>query len=254
MAWAVSHSGVHTPSSRTSTITWPRGLAVIGFLLIVASAWAGIVPFIGPTFGYGADGTSAWDWNLAHALLHAIPGAVGVLCGLAVMGHAGGGRWAARLSLSFWGLVTLATGAWLVVGPSAWPVFEHGVVFRTTGTAMDQFIRLVGYNLGIGGVILVLSGMILKAMTGEREIVLGAKDADVVAVAPVATAGPVPAEPTVAQPTVAQPGVMQPPAAADPVVGDQQTRTVPARTTESSRTTEPSTTLPTAPPLPEETA
>lgn len=145
----------------------PWRLALIGFLLVVASAWAGIVPFVGPLFGYSADGTSSWDWTLSHGLLHVLPGAIGVLCGLIIFATAGGGRAAAALS-SMCGLVTAAAGAWLVLGPWAWPIFENTAVFSSSGSAVDQFQRVVGYNLGIGGIILLLSGMVLQAATGGR--------------------------------------------------------------------------------------
>jgi hypothetical protein len=251
MAWAVSHPGVETSTaSEGRTVTWPRGLGVIGFLLVVASAWAGIVPFIGPTFGYGADGTGAWDWTTSHALLHAFPGAVGVVCGLAVMGHAGGGRWAARLSLSFWGLAALATGAWMVVGPSAWPVFESGTVFRSTGTALDQFIRLVGYNLGVGGVILVFSGMILKGVTGEREVTLMPKQAATPAAVPVAATPASPAAMPVAAdaPVTPSTGPARAPTYS-PTARQEDTYVPPTRSTAAdTSTSEDTATLPQGPP------
>ncbi len=62
-------------------------LALVGLLTVLVGAWAGIVPYIGPTFGFGATGTPAWTWSLLHTLLWLAPGAVAVLCGLLIMAH-----------------------------------------------------------------------------------------------------------------------------------------------------------------------
>src|ERR1700728_2593109 len=77
------------------------GLGTVGLLLIAISAWGGIVPFLGPTFGYSADGAGSWHWSLTHAVVSAAPGAVGILIGLCLLarirGMVGGRR---RLSLA----------------------------------------------------------------------------------------------------------------------------------------------------------
>src|ERR1035438_9059685 len=52
----------------------PLSLILGGFLALLLSAWAGIVPFIGPSFGFSPDGTASWTWNLVHGLGAAVPG------------------------------------------------------------------------------------------------------------------------------------------------------------------------------------
>jgi hypothetical protein len=70
--------------------TVPRfSLGVAGLLLVVLGAWGGIVPFIGPTFGFSADGKGSWHWELTHALLSLAPGAAALLAGLLIMTGAG---------------------------------------------------------------------------------------------------------------------------------------------------------------------
>ncbi len=32
------------------------GIGTVGFLTILISAWGGIIPYVGPAFGYSADG------------------------------------------------------------------------------------------------------------------------------------------------------------------------------------------------------
>src|ERR1035438_4100496 len=63
----------------------PLSLILGGFLALLLSAWAGIVPFIGPSFGFSPDGTTSWTWNLVHALGAALPGAVGLLACLGIV-------------------------------------------------------------------------------------------------------------------------------------------------------------------------
>lgn len=181
MTWTISHPGAGRRSEAAGrSIRWPRGLAAIGFLSLLACVWGGIVPYLGPTFSYSADGSSAWTWSLSHSLLYLVPGAVGVVASLAVIARAGGGRLGARFSLAFWGLLLVAVGAWFVLGPFAWPVLGEGSTYVTrSSTALRQFIDLVGFNLGVGVVIAVFAGMVLKSSTGEREVFLESADAGV---------------------------------------------------------------------------
>lgn len=174
MAWAMRHPhttrGTRVRTEGVTTIRWPRGLALIGLSALLVSAWGGIVPYVGPIFGYSSNGSPAWNWTFQHALLYLIPGAVGVVVSLAVMSRAGGGRGIARASLGLSGLILVACGAWFVVGPAVWPIFHSGAVFSAGKTATTHFVNVVGYNLGVGVVLAALGGMIMKASTPEREI------------------------------------------------------------------------------------
>ena len=82
------------------------GIGTVGFLTILISAWGGIIPYVGPAFGYSADGTGAWHWALAHTVLALIPGMIGVLVGVFILGETRGvtaGR--GRMSLTMAGLL-----------------------------------------------------------------------------------------------------------------------------------------------------
>lgn len=132
-------------------------VALFGLLTMVISAWAGIVPYVGPLFGYRADGTGAWVWNLAHALLALVPGAIGVLAGASMLSAAGRVRYGlGRLSMTTAGLLAAACGAWFVIGPTAWRVLESANYFapaRPSALLANQ----VGYSFG-PGVLLALFG------------------------------------------------------------------------------------------------
>ena len=63
------------------------GLGTVGLVTVLISAWGGIIPYVGPAFGYSADGTGSWHWSLSHSVLGLVPGAPGVLIGLAILGR-----------------------------------------------------------------------------------------------------------------------------------------------------------------------
>ncbi len=145
------------------------GLGMVGLLILLAGAWAGIVPYVGPTFGYSSHGQPSWQWNLQHSLLYLIPGAVAVVAGLLIIAAAGRvARGHSRIGSGVVGVIVTACGAWLVLGPVVWPLFYSSPVF-TSGSAWDNFIYQLGYNLGPGLVLVLLSGIAMgvTALTGR---------------------------------------------------------------------------------------
>jgi hypothetical protein len=136
------------------------GLAIAGFLVLVAGAWGGIIPFIGGSFDYSADHTATWTWNLAHGLLWLAPGAVAVVCGLAMMAMARrAGAGGARMGSAVAGIGALLAGAWFVVGPFAWPVFQSGNPI-TAARAARLFVERVGYSFAPGLALVALGAMV----------------------------------------------------------------------------------------------
>src|ERR1700683_3361216 len=77
---------VQAPSEPTRFL--PAGLGLIGVLTVLVAVWGGLAPFVGPTFGYRANASGPWYWNMAHFLLAFAPGVVGLLAGLMVIGGA----------------------------------------------------------------------------------------------------------------------------------------------------------------------
>lgn len=70
--------------SCTGTIVGNHNLAP---LCSESSSWlpgsggGALVPFVGPTFGYGMGGTAAWTWSESHLTLHLLPGIAAALGG-----------------------------------------------------------------------------------------------------------------------------------------------------------------------------
>lgn len=144
--------------SRGAGAVPPGGLGVVGVLTALVGAWGGIVAFVGPSFGFDADGTVSWYWNLAHAVLWLAPGAVACFAGLVMVGlipRALVGL--ARLGSATTGFLAAVSGAWFVIGPTAWPVLRHsGGVFAPAGPLRELSYQ-VGYSLG-PGILLAVSG------------------------------------------------------------------------------------------------
>jgi hypothetical protein len=135
------------------------GLGTAGFVAVLVSAWGGIVPFVGPSFGFSADGAGSWHWNLAHVVLALVPGAVGFVLGLFVLAESRGitvGK--GRLSLATAGALMILAGAWFAIGAYAWPVLtNNGNYFASTATHLRFLTYELGYTVGVG-LVLVMCG------------------------------------------------------------------------------------------------
>src|SRR5215218_2473807 len=96
---------------RTMRVPRSRG-AVTGFLLVLLGIWGGLIPFVGPYFGYefGSDETWLVTWD--RAWLDIAPGAALVLGGLILLVSAN------RLTGGFGAWLALAGGIWFVGGPT----------------------------------------------------------------------------------------------------------------------------------------
>jgi len=154
------------PNLRTTS------LRLAGLVTVLVSAWGGIVPYLGPTFGYSADGSSSWTWNLAHAVLALTPGAVGVIAGLSML--SAGGRLAfgfGKVSLAGAGLLALAAGGWFIIGPTAWPVVVNAHAYFVGGSPLRVLENTAGYSLGTGMIVAAAGAFVLGwSMRHQRRL------------------------------------------------------------------------------------
>ena len=126
------------------------GLGFIGLAILLLGAWGGIVPYVGPAFGFREGAGASWQWTTSHALLWLAPGAAAFLAGLVLLTV--GPRAFHRGTKSLTGLASLlalASGLWFVLGPEAYVTF-HRTVAVAHGSALARFVTDVGYNLGVG--------------------------------------------------------------------------------------------------------
>jgi|GEM_PF-1794077 len=127
----------------------PVGHMTGAFLALLLAAWSGIIPYIGPTFGFSADGSSSWTWNELHSFASLVPGAVGVLaCLLILMSARQRHGLMSSVALGTWGFVLFVCGAWLAVTPVVWPVIV-GTYFHTASPSMT-LAYWMGYASGPG--------------------------------------------------------------------------------------------------------
>jgi hypothetical protein len=72
---------LHRHEARARVHLGRFGMGTAGVVAVLVSAWGGIVPYVGPLFNYSGDGSEAWHWNLAHAVLALAPGTLGFFWG-----------------------------------------------------------------------------------------------------------------------------------------------------------------------------
>jgi hypothetical protein len=144
----------------------PLSLILGGFLALLLSAWAGIVPFVGPSFGFSPDGTASWTWNLVHAVGALVPGAVGLLACLVIVVTARrptGTLVPSRLVGA--GYLIFLCGAWFASVPVVWPVLV-GSYFHAASPSLTLAYWM---GLAIGpGILLAAFGAFAMGRAGRE--------------------------------------------------------------------------------------
>lgn len=132
-----------------------------GLIIMVLGAWAGILPYVGPLFGYRMDNTSAWTWTTPHWELNLAAGALVFLGGMFIL-------FGWRPTAVFGGWLSLIGGAWIVVGPMFATLWLHGQdQTRVASATWQSAMRPLGYHYGTGLVIVALSAWVI----GRRVLV-----------------------------------------------------------------------------------
>lgn len=138
----------------------PWVLRSLGGLLALLGAWAGIVFYVGPVFGYRAlPGLGAWHWTLGSLEVNLAPGAVVLVGGALLIAHRHRGF------AAFGGLLALLGGAWLVVGPtiaSLW-LSASAQTQVQSGTWL-QAAGPLGYHYGTGTLVVALAAAALAGL------------------------------------------------------------------------------------------
>ena len=131
--------------------------AFTGLLILLLGAWAGLIPFIGPSFDYSLGSDSTWDWFANRLWLSVLPAVAAVIGGILLVTS----RTRAKASLG--GLLALGAGLWLIVGPSFSMLWEHGNLGtgQAFGSTGDRFLEWIGYFYGTGALITLFAAYIL---------------------------------------------------------------------------------------------
>jgi hypothetical protein len=147
------HDRLHMPRSRG---------AASGLLIVLLGIWGGLVPFIGPSFGYSFTPDLTWHWTTGRFLLEVLPAIATVVGGLALIGSA------SRVSGSVGAWLAAAGGAWFVTGQWFSTLWNDGVMQAGAPTAtsdLGQVAEWIGFFLGLGVVIVFLAAAALGRMS-----------------------------------------------------------------------------------------
>lgn len=136
--------------------------ATSGTLLVLLGVWGGLVPFLGPVFGYAFTPDTAWTMTWGRLWLEVLPAAATFLGGLVLLGT--GNR------------ITGHTGAWLAAAGGAWFIVGQTISRLWTGGApqagtpaststLGQVAEQIGFFTGLGAAILFLAAAAMGRMS-----------------------------------------------------------------------------------------
>jgi hypothetical protein len=158
---ATEHETDHLTLHERLRMPRSRG-AASGLLILLLGIWGGLIPFVGPAFGYSFTPDVTWHWTTGRLLLEVLPAAATVLGGLAMMGSA------SRISGSIGAWLAAAGGAWFVVGQWVSTLWNDGTMQAGQPTAASNTGRVaewLGFFLALGVVIVFLAAAALGRMS-----------------------------------------------------------------------------------------
>lgn len=143
--------------------------AATGTILVLLGLWGGLVPFVGPYFGYAFTPDRPWAWTDGRLWLEILPAVAAVVGGLMVLGSRN------RLVGLLGGWLGAAAGLWLVVGrplsmlwnPAGVPGGGAPVGSNPAWVVAEQ----LGFFYGLGALIVLAAGLALGRMS-----VIGVRD------------------------------------------------------------------------------
>lgn len=154
------HDRMQMPRSRGATS---------GFLLILLGIWGGLVPFLGPVFGYSYTPANAWDPTWGRFWLEVLPAVATIVGGGWLLGSAH----RAFGSLGAW--LAAAGGAWFVIGQDISRLWNNDIPAAGTPASagtLGAVAEQIGYFVGLGTVIVFLAASALGRMSviGHRDV------------------------------------------------------------------------------------
>lgn len=156
-----------------------------GVLIALLGIWGGLIPFVGPYFGYAYTPDKAWAYSTGRLWLEILPGAAALLGGLLLIAarsrHVG----------LFGAFLAALSGAWFVLGnvfAALWTTAAPAGVPAGTTTLM-RALEEVGFFMGLGIVLVLIAAWAAGRITA------------VPGLAPADTTRPVPTVPSDAEDT-----------------------------------------------------
>lgn len=144
-----------------------RSHGILGGLLVaLLGIWGGIIPFVGPYFGYAYTPDKVWTYNTGRLWLEVLPGVGALLGGLLMMAAR------SRHVALFGSVLAIASGAWFVLGnvfAPLWTTANPAGVPASTGAAMHA-LEQVGFFSGLGIVIILLAALVAGRVTAVPSV------------------------------------------------------------------------------------
>jgi hypothetical protein len=152
---------------------------VSGCLLILLGAWGGLVPFIGPYFGFYYGANQTWLYTSGRLWLSVLPAAAAFLGGLIVLGLP-------RLS-ALGALLAALGGAWFVLGTPVLAVAKPGTGPGSPGSAAGamfspatmHLLENIGFFSGLG-VVIVFFAAVALGRSGVTRIEAGGVETEAI--------------------------------------------------------------------------
>jgi hypothetical protein len=135
--------------------------AASGLMLIALGLWGGLIPFVGPMFGYVIGPDDAWNWTQARLWLEVLPAAAVVAGGALLLAATARGRGA------FGATLAAAGGLWFVAGPTVSTLWNDGVVQAGAahGSTGVRVLAWLGFFYGLGALIVLVSAWALGRLS-----------------------------------------------------------------------------------------
>lgn len=143
--------------------------AATGTILVLLGLWGGLVPFVGPYFGYAFTPDRPWAWTDGRLWLEVLPAVAAVIGGLMVLSSSN------RLVGLAGGWLAAAAGLWFVVGRDLSMLWNaSGVPGGGAPVGSNQawiVAEQLGFFYGLGALIVLAAGLALGRMS-----VIGVRD------------------------------------------------------------------------------
>ncbi len=141
-----------------------------GLIVLIAGVWGGLIPFVGPTFGYDMGNTAAWVVTESRVTLHLVPGIVAVIGGAMLLGRGTSQTLGATLGT--------AAGVWFVIVPSLHPLWAGQSMGggMMGGSALSNALSALGYHYGTGALVMVAAAYAWGALSSRRPASVSTSD------------------------------------------------------------------------------
>ncbi|MFD6397272.1 hypothetical protein [Nocardia sp. NPDC060249] len=165
----VSHDEkVSTGNGGRMRIARSRG-ALGGLAVLLLGIWGALIPFVGPYFDFAYTPDEAWVWTSARGWLQVLPGVVAIVGGLLMLMSRN------RVVASFGGWLSVAAGAWFVIGPFLADLLRLGDIGEPVATSdLKRALLQLTYFYGLGALILFFAASSLGRLSvlSTRDIAL----------------------------------------------------------------------------------